>query len=444
MSISIEEAISELIRIVARRPVCWNSFDAVLSDIEDINILSDDKEDTILTEFLFGANFFKAGQDMPIAVQHFLNAGYDVHANGGRNGVLALKDLCWTSYDKYILDAAKVLLDAGSPTTYIPDRFIPGSNEGYVSSTIEWKLSGAWVVDKDYEWANILLAYLNVIETYNRQLDYHKINVYHDCIGKTLSSIQLGEDNAIMVPEGETRTFIHPLVFWFGSLPLIIRPFIDFWVDRANMPDPEAFPSVNEYFRCIIGSTLTRIQYLEQSICFLEFDNGYRILFRSTEVTEDDDTIRIGITEIQKVEEIQLDSLHISSVRRLSGKEYSSRVNEFKEDTLALFADEGVFLIYTLDCDNGSHCCIDSIRCSSDFAAEYTIAASIPACNIVEIETSSEGLRALNLICGSSCLNIRSQVLLVFSFSCLIVQPTLSFLSAADGTWISIKAQSSK
>lgn len=51
---------------------------------------------------------------MPAAVQHFLNAGYDVLANDGRNGVLALKQLRRTSYDKYIHDAAKVHLDAES------------------------------------------------------------------------------------------------------------------------------------------------------------------------------------------------------------------------------------------------------------------------------------------------------------------------------------------
>lgn len=408
MSISIEEAISKLTKIVATCPVRWDSFDAVLSDIENINCLSEDEDETVLTEFLFSADFFKMGQEMPTAVQHFLNAGYDVLVNGGRNGVLALKDLCWTSYDKYVVDAARVLLDAGSPTSYESESALPGDDEGNVLSTIGWKSSGAWVVDKDYEWANILIAYQNLIETYNRCLDYHGIRVYHDCIGKALSGIQLCEEGSIIVPNGETATFNNPLVFWFGCLPLIISPYIEFWVDNVKIPDHAVTPAVHEYFNCVIGSTLTSIQYLEQSTCSMEFDNGYRILLRSTKAKEDDEATRIGIAEIQKVEEIHLDSLHIRSVRRLGGKVYSSQSCEFSEDTLALFSDEGIFLIYTRECVDGSHCYIDLIRCSPDFAAGYTKMASIPACDEVKTVISSGELRELNLICGSYCLNIRS------------------------------------
>lgn len=177
MFISNEEAISKLAKIAATRPVCWDSFDAVLSDIEDINIHFKDVDDeTVLSEFLSYADFYKMGQDMPAAVQHFLNAGYDVHANGGRNGVLALQELCWTSYDKYVIDAAKVLLDAGSPTSFEPDCTLSSDDESDVLSAIGWKLSGALAIDKDYEWANILTAYQNMIEAYNRHMDYHKIS----------------------------------------------------------------------------------------------------------------------------------------------------------------------------------------------------------------------------------------------------------------------------
>ena len=114
MNKSICDIVHELTEITSQPEVDWTALDAELSSLEDINYLDEQYEETILTEFISGGDFYQRGEILVKAVKHFLENGYDVLAHEGRNGGLALGALCWASYDQYILDAAKVLLDAGA------------------------------------------------------------------------------------------------------------------------------------------------------------------------------------------------------------------------------------------------------------------------------------------------------------------------------------------
>jgi hypothetical protein len=90
----------------------------MLDEIDDINIFNDEYEETVLSEVLQNVKSSENGYKIPIIVQHFINKGYDVTINKGRNGGYALSRLLWSSHDKYILDAAVILIEAGSAITY--------------------------------------------------------------------------------------------------------------------------------------------------------------------------------------------------------------------------------------------------------------------------------------------------------------------------------------
>ena len=115
---AISNAVGRLSAIIEKTPIDWDSFDSVLKGLEDINACEGQYNETVLSEFLMEGNLYYRGDILVDIVRRFIYCGYDVSANGGINGGLALKSLCWSSYDQYILDAAKVLMNAGATVNY--------------------------------------------------------------------------------------------------------------------------------------------------------------------------------------------------------------------------------------------------------------------------------------------------------------------------------------
>lgn len=155
MSNIISDSVSKLSAITDQTPIDWDAFDSVLKGLEDINAYDEYYEETILSEFIMDGEFYKRGFILADVVRHFLACGYDVSANDGLNGGLALHSLCWSSYDHYVLEAAKVLMNAGAPVKYRTSGDDPNEEPECLLGSIGWKISGAWMADKDYAWANI-------------------------------------------------------------------------------------------------------------------------------------------------------------------------------------------------------------------------------------------------------------------------------------------------
>lgn len=155
MSNIISDSVSKLSAITDQTPIDWDAFDSVLKGLEDINAYDEHDEETILSEFIMDGEFYKRGSILADVVRHFLACGYDVSANDGLNGGLALHALCWSSYDHYVLEAAKVLMNAGAPVKYRTSGDDPNEEPECLLGSISWKISGAWMADKDYAWANI-------------------------------------------------------------------------------------------------------------------------------------------------------------------------------------------------------------------------------------------------------------------------------------------------
>ena len=129
MADSIERITEKLGKTISGNGIEWNTFEAVLSSVEDINMFDNDYEETILSDLIGNYDLCYNGSLIPDIIRSFIKHGYDVHANDGINGGLCLSQLCWSSYDKYILDAAKVLLDAGAPIDYASADDDPDDDE---------------------------------------------------------------------------------------------------------------------------------------------------------------------------------------------------------------------------------------------------------------------------------------------------------------------------
>lgn len=367
----ISSAVSKLSAITEKSPIDWKAFDEALASLEDINVFNEQYEETILSEYITDGEFYERGEVLLIAIQHFLTHGYDVHANNGRNGGLALSSLCWSSYDRNILEAAKILMEAGAPVIYRSSDDEPDEEPRGLLGSIGWKISGAWAVDKDFYWANILEAYYQMAELNVAQKDYMKVSCFTDCIGTKLTGVSTNNlDEAVLMGSENVKSFAQPLVMWFDNKPLVISPYVEFVVNPIYAAENKTkLINANSAFEALLGAELTDIHYFDSTICYLEFSNGYYIVFASRDIG---DRKRIGTFEIRQANTIRdIRLLKINRVCGAKGFTYASTVTNYDETALALFCDDEAYMLHVISGKNSKHQ-MRLFRCSEAMLSEYT------------------------------------------------------------------------
>lgn len=372
MSNIISDAVSKLSDVIEMAPVNWDAFDAVLNGLEDINAYDDQYEETILSEFIMSGNFYNRGTILADIVRHFLSCGYDVSANDGLNGSLALHALCWSSYDQHILDAAKVLMNAGAPVNYRTRDDDPNDEPEGLLGSIGWRLSGAWTVDKDFEFANILEAYYTIAEASLAGKDYNTIDNYFSCIGTPLTSVSAVKsgDTITLQNEGNISIFTEPLIMWFGNKPLVVSCYTDLVVNPVYADDKKAtLIDVTSSFSGLIGTTLNEVRYIDSSICYFEFNNGCRMIFASRDIG---DRKRVGTFEIRAVSNnVDIEHLNIDCLCGINGRTFASTVTEYSEDALALFCGSDAYLLHVLPGTTDKYQ-MKLFPCCQELLTEYT------------------------------------------------------------------------
>lgn len=372
MSNIISDAVCKLSAITDLTPTDWEAFDAVLNRLEDINVYDEQYEETILSELILSGDFYHHGAILTDIVRHFLACGYDVSANEGRNGGLALRALCWSSYDQHILKAAKVLLNAGAPVIYRSQDDDPGEEPEGLLGVINWKISGAWMADKDFAFANILEAYYAMAETNLAGKEPNSIDSYFACIGRSLTSvsaIKIGGDPALRA-EGDISVYSEPLIIWFEDKPLVVSCYTDFVVNPVYANEKkDHLADVTAVFSSLVGATLQEVQYIGTTICYFEFSNGKRLFFASRDIG---DGKRIGTFDIRSDSgKVNIEQLRIRSFCAIKGCSFSSTVTEYREDAIALFCDDAAYLLYLRPgAEDRPH--LDLCPCSRALLAEYT------------------------------------------------------------------------
>ncbi len=399
----MQNTINNLSKILRQEEINWVLFDKELEKIEDINIYDKKYEETILTELLHENFFYKNGALIPEVIKHFLSNGYDVLANEGANGGLVLSALCWSSYDKYVLDATKVLFDAGAPLEYKSsdedDEFA-----GVIGS-LEWKIPGAWGPDCDYNMANTLEAYYAMAKAFEAGENYKDIDSFHKCIGEIVTKVSYSGDMSSLKTIKNTTEFSNNLVMWFGDYPLVISRYMDMVVNPLFVhKNEDVLSDISEQFDKILGSKLKRIKYLDSITCYLEFDNGYRVMFSTYDIG---DRKRNGLFEIRAIETNNIKELEIIGICKIKGNTYASHVVEYEEEVLTLICKDGVYCIFP-DESNIKKYSIGLIECSAGLMRDYV--RKFPLSEITEISefTQNKNLVGLRLKCKEGYLYIKT------------------------------------
>ena len=263
-------------------------------------------------------------------------------------------------------------MNAGVPVKYRTSDDDPNEEPEGLLGSISRKLSGAWMVDKDYAWANTLEAYYAMTEANIAGKDYNAIDNYFACIGKPLtavSAINVGGKSALY-DEGAVSVYSEPLILWFENKPLVVSCYTDFVVNPVYADDKKNdLADVTTAFSSLIGTTLKEVQYIGTTICYFEFSNGKRLFFASRDIG---DGKRVGTFDIlADSKKVNVEQLCIESFCATSGRTFASTVTEYSEDTIALFCDDAAYLLYlrpgTADRYQFGIC-----PCTKELLAEYT------------------------------------------------------------------------
>ena len=82
-------------------------------DGADINIFESEWEETILSDILANYDYDK-GAYLPELTEFLLRNGHDLQRMDGKYGSVAINALCYCTFDRYVLDVARILVREGA------------------------------------------------------------------------------------------------------------------------------------------------------------------------------------------------------------------------------------------------------------------------------------------------------------------------------------------
>ena len=377
---------------VCREPVDWPQIDALL-DAPDSGINDPYDEEHSLLAALLEALTLPFRSAMPELVRRFLMHGFDVHAHDGFNGGTCLHALCRSSYNRYILPAAELLLDAGAdPRFSLPDD----DDADGVPGSIDWK-SGSWI-SGNMRAGNLLSAYYDMVGAALDGEDYHGIRDISDCFGKTLR-------RADSFPAGEPDQRV--FVLWLDGLPVCINEYAEAFVSPVGSRNLYASCAGKTVFAELSGRVLTDSFFADQSTLKMCFSGGAMLTIRSRSEPSSRKTkahISIGGTGLPPVH---------TTVTRVSFVQTHPRSHHIWDAfSVYLHTDEAVFHLYMDEPAPEAEDAGETPKMHCDtMPPEWVIDADRiirkEALAFLRTYQTEDGLlRGLALRCGSGCLLI--------------------------------------
>lgn len=194
-------------------------------------------------------------------IRFFLDHGFDVHKNNDVYGAQCLIGIAYSTYDRCMIDAVKILLDAGAKNVSADSE-----DETYTPlDCFATKSSFYRVCEYDHHLSNIFEAMYQIMIAADEGRPYGGIDSYEEAIGKKIIGVFADNDEngnavfpAILGERGQKNCFRGKLYFKLEDGVLVITRTLDFWFDD-HLPDSAA--DVSHFFSDIINSRITRFAF---------------------------------------------------------------------------------------------------------------------------------------------------------------------------------------
>lgn len=207
-----------------------------------------------------------AGESMVKVIQFFLDHGFDVNRNGGRHGAQCLYALTLSTFDRHMIDATKLLLNAGAQNIPVDDdpcetpmSFI--GTEGSFQDTGE----------HNHYLGNIFEATYQIYVALKEGRPYSGIDSFESAIGKRVLCVMADNEqekpvfSSIDLPQSKhDNCFFCNLYFIFDGGFMICTRYANYWVDTV-LPNKQ-LKDVSQFFTPVIGHTIQHVSFGHRSI----------------------------------------------------------------------------------------------------------------------------------------------------------------------------------
>lgn len=233
------------------------------------------------------------GPTLCAIIRFFLDSGFDVEKYDGCFGAQCLWALTHSTFDHSMIQATKILLDAGAK-----DREISPSADSIGDTPWEAMASECSYLRNCEHNLSISNIYYAVCEIYWAMKDgrpYSGIDWYGKAIGEKIIRV-LAERNGekpvlftLDLPELQKENcFTKTIYFVYDGGALLANPYADFRTDTI-LPEKELV-DVSEHFEKILGDTIKQFSFNHKSmkkgtityvqpIIIMEMDSGKKIKF---------------------------------------------------------------------------------------------------------------------------------------------------------------------
>lgn len=233
------------------------------------------------------------GQSMCAIIRFFLQHGFDVTKNDGCYGAQCLYALVLSTFDRYMIEATKVLLDAGAKNRTV--SLISTDTDETPWSFMATEGSYQGTCEHNHSSANIYEAIYQVYQAVEDGHPYSGIDSYEVAIGKKVLRVlaeKNGEESiffSMNAPEFQKdNCFTSTLYFVYDGGALISTQYADFWTNTI-LPATDLV-DVSACFSGIVGNTIKGFTYDHRSIVkgtthygqpitTIEMDSGHKVRF---------------------------------------------------------------------------------------------------------------------------------------------------------------------
>lgn len=221
------------------------------------------------------------GNHLPEITNIFIRSGFHMQ----KYGRACLSGLVFSSYDRYIVDTAKIILKAGAQ--------LDEDGRKTVLNSIGTEESYQRCCDKNHACENIFYAFYELVDRATSGRHYLDLVPWQDCVGKTVKSI-FADAKATPVLEGKPGgkyAFFGRLYFDCGDSVVMIESNPNIY--GCSLPNEERDDPLclNDTFPNLLGAVITKIKFrhneyrietteYRQPVISVCFDNGQ--IFRFT------------------------------------------------------------------------------------------------------------------------------------------------------------------
>lgn len=302
---------NKLIELFTSGAPDFDAAEKLIKQGADVNATGKMPDENVLSEILQWGfrphtldKNLESGESMCQTIRFFLSNGFDVNKFNGCYGAQCLYALTLSTYDRYFLEATKILFDAGARNhnTSYDERCDGGTPLDFIG------MEGSYqdTCEHNHSTGNLYEAVYQMYQAVDEGRPYSGIDTYEAAIGKKVLKVfaDKSEDKPIFysinLPKFKKHNCYNDnLYFVYADGILITTQYADFWVDTEISLENKI--DVSEYFPGIVGETIKQFEFDHRSIVkgtthygqpitSIEMESGSCIKFSINfgEVEEDD------------------------------------------------------------------------------------------------------------------------------------------------------------